>query len=411
MSPSSSLSRIFSGNNAGAALREGLNGGHERLIESGLRRFAVPGVELTLPNGTAIGGGAKPIAGLRLHDWGAARAYLLRDQLALFDGYLAGRLDFVATSDDASESLLLFLQRFDEASKDQRFISAALSSSRYFWQQNTDTRRKNLSVHYSVPPAFWLSFLTNDYPIYSHYLFEEHETERDWEAACERKLGYAMQVCQLKPGDRALNIGEGWGGFLTYAGRRGVRLTGLTLNDESFGAASAKREREGLTETCQVIKTDFYAFRSVEPFDAITNMGVTEHLTDYDALMEQYARLLKPGGCVYSDFVGVNYDRPFRSLIQKLVYPGAAAVYLPHLLRAAERSRKLELVAVHDDRLSYDKTCQAWARNVERRREYIVEHFGEARYRWIWSYLWMSVYGFRSHENGITGTRVVLRRR
>ena len=248
MSPSSSLSRIFSGNNAGAALREGLNGGHERLIESGLRRFAVPGVELTLPNGTAIGGGAKPIAGLRLHDWGAARAYLLRDQLALFDGYLAGRLDFVATSDDASESLLLFLQRFDEASKDQRFISAALSSSRYFWQQNTDTRRKNLSVHYSVPPAFWLSFLTNDYPIYSHYLFEEHETERDWEAACERKLGYAMQVCQLKPGDRALNIGEGWGGFLTYAGRRGVRLTGLTLNDESFGAASAKREREGLTE-------------------------------------------------------------------------------------------------------------------------------------------------------------------
>ena len=68
-------------------------------------------------------------------------------------------------------------------------------------------------------------------------------------------------------------------------------------------------------------------------------------------------------------------------------------------------------MAAYDDRLSYDKTCQAWARNVEGRRAYLVENFGEARYRWIWSYLWMSVYGFRSHENGITGTRVVLRRR
>jgi cyclopropane-fatty-acyl-phospholipid synthase len=408
MSVTSSLNKILGG---AAALRDGLAERHVRLIEGGLRRFAVPGVHLTLPNGAVVRGNDAPIASLRLNDWSTARAYLLRDQLALFDCYLAGSLDFVAESDDAAESLLRFLQIFDEASKDQRVISAALSSSRYFWQQNTETRRKNLSVHYSVPPAFWLSFLTNDYPIYSHYLFEEHETERDWEAACERKLAYAMQVCGLKAGDRALNIGEGWGGFLTYAGRRGVRLTGLTLNDESFGAASAKCEREGLRDSCQVLKTDFYAFRSAEPFDAITNMGVTEHLTDYDALMEQYARLLKPGGRVYSDFVGVTHDRPFRSLIQKLVYPGAAAVYLPPLLRAAEASKKLELVAVHDDRVSYDKTCQAWARNVERRREYIVENFGESRYRWIWSYLWMSVYGFRNYDNGITGTRVVLRRR
>ena len=411
MSLSSSLGRLLGGNGTVATLQEELAERHQQAIASGLRRFAVPRVRLTLPNGAVIGGQVAPIASLRLNDWGAARAYLLRDQLGLFDCYLTGRLDFVAETDDAADSLLQFLQAFDEASADQRLLSAALSSSRYFWQQTTETRRKNLSVHYSVPPAFWLSFLTNDYPIYSHYLFEEHETERDWEVACERKLAYAMQVCRLEPGARALNIGEGWGGFLTYAGRRGVRLTGLTLNDESFGAASAKREREGLRETCQVVKTDFYAFRSAEPFDAITNMGVTEHLTDYDALMQQYARLLKPGGFVYSDFVGVTHDRPFRSLIQKLVYPGAAAVYLPGLLRAAERSQNLELVAAHDDRISYDKTCQAWARNVERRRDYIVENFGEARYRWIWSYLWMSVYGFRTYSNGITGTRVVLRRR
>ena len=140
-------------------------------------------------------------------------------------------------------------------------------------------------------------------------------------------------------------------------------------------------------------------------------MGVTEHLTDYDGLMAQYARLLKSGGYVYSDFVGVTRDEPFRAFIQKSVYPGAAAVYLPKLLAAASRSDHFDVVATFDDRLSYDKTCEAWARNVEANRELIVSRFGAARYRWMWSYLWMCVYGFRTYENGITGTRVVMRRR
>lgn len=383
----------------------------EDLIEGALRRFGIAKVNVVLPNGKLIRSDAPPVATLRFRDWGAAGTYALRDQLGVFDCYLNERLDFVSETEDEAQSLLAFFVTFDDASRDHRVLSAALSSSRYFWQQNTDNRRNNLAVHYSVSPAFWLSFLTNDYPIYSHYVFEEHETYRDWEAACERKLAYAMTVCNMKPGDRVLNIGEGWGGFLTFAGRRGMRYTGLTLNDESFGAATAKREREGLTDTCQVIKTDFFKFQASEPFDAITNMGVTEHLTDYDALMEQYGRLLKPGGCVYSDFVGVTRDSPFRSLIQKLVYPGAAAVYLPKLIRAAEKSGKLDVITVHDDRLSYDKTCEAWARNVENQRDYLVQNFGERRYRWIWSYLWMSVYGFRTYTNGITGTRVVMRRR
>ena len=384
---------------------------HEQLVESALRRFALPDIHLVLPNGLELRSSRHPLASIRLNDWAAARAYLLRDQLTLYEYYLAGRLDLLPEREDEAESLLLFLAAFDDTSRDRRWVSAALSSSRFFWQQRTAARRENLSVHYSVDPAFWLSFLNNPYPIYSHYLFEPHETHQAWQAACERKLAYAMNVCQMKAGDRVLNIGEGWGGFLTYAGQRGVHVTGLTLNDESFSAATSKCANEGLSDTCRVVKTDFYRFESAEPFDAISNMGVTEHLTDYSALMARYARLVVRGGHVYSDFVGTNRNRPFRSLIQKLVYPGASAVYLPKLLRAAENSGEFDVVAVHDDRLSYDKTCQAWARNVESQRQYIVENYGEQRYRWIWSYLWMSVHGFRSHANGITGTRVVLRRR
>jgi cyclopropane-fatty-acyl-phospholipid synthase len=376
----------------------------------GGKLLAPPGLAVVLPGGELLRGAGAPAATVRLNDARALAAFVTRDQAGLFECYLDGRVDVEPASGDEAAGLLGAIGAIDERWRDLRWLTAALHSSRYFWQRNTPARRAALGVHYAVPPAFWLTFLSREYPIYSHYLFEDDETHEAWEAACERKLAFALRACRLRPGDRVLNVGEGWAGFLTYAGRRGLRVTGVTLNDESYEACLRKREAEALGETCEVVLADFYGYRSSEPFDAITNMGVTEHLTDYDALLAQYARLLKGGGYVYADFVGVTRDRPFRSFIQKYVYPGAAAVYLPRLLKAVERNGCLDVVEVHDDRLSYDKTCVAWARNVEAHREAIVRDYGERRYRWIWSYLWMSVYGFRSRRSGITGTRVVLRR-
>jgi cyclopropane-fatty-acyl-phospholipid synthase len=381
-------------------------------MERGLRVFAVDGLTVVLPDGQRVRGAGPPAATVRIHTWRAALTFALRDQVGLFEAYVDSQVDVdPMPGDDEAAAFLAALRAGDEQWKDFRLLTAALHSSRFFWQQNTEARRAKLAVHYSVPEGFWLAFMSKEYPIYSHYLFEEAETWRDWETACERKLQFALDTCRMRPGDRVLNIGEGWGGMLAYAGRRGMRHTGVTLNEESYKACMKRREEEQLTATCEVIRTDFYHFHPEVKFDAITNMGVTEHLTDYDGLMAQYARLLKPGGYVYSDFVGVTRDIPFRALIQKDVYPGAAAVYLPKLIAAAERSRQMDVVATYDDRLSYDKTCEAWARNVEASRAPLISSFGATRYRWMWSYLWMCVHGFRTYDNGITGTRAVLRRR
>jgi cyclopropane-fatty-acyl-phospholipid synthase len=382
------------------------------LIKAGMRAFGVSGLDIILPGGRLVPGEGARRATLRFFTIGALMTFLSRDQLGIFEHYMDGNVDVEpAPKGDAAAAFLATVKALDEQWKDFRWLTAAVHSSRYFWQQNTESRRAKLAVHYSVPADFWLAFMSKEHPIYSHYLFEEGETYRDWEVACRRKLDFAISACHMSPGDRVLNIGEGWGGWLTYAGRRGIRATGVTLNEESYKACLARREAEGLSGTCDVIRTDFYDFRPARPFDAITNMGVTEHLTDYDGLMAQYARLLRSGGHVYSDFVATTRKAPFRSLIQKHVYPGAEAVYLPRLLAAAERTGKFDLVATYDDRLSYDKTCEAWARNVEASRDFIVARFGEKLYRWMWSYLWMCVYGFRTYKNGITGARLVLRRR
>jgi cyclopropane fatty-acyl-phospholipid synthase-like methyltransferase len=376
------------------------------------RIVAVPGLDVILPSGAYLAGGGPKVATARFNSQRAVRSFVLRDQMGMFEAFMDQEIDLEPMpGDDLAAAFLAVIRTLDERWKDFRWLSAAIHSSRYFWQQTTAARRAKLAVHYSVPEAFWTAFMSKEYPIYSHYIFQEDETWEAWEAACDRKLEFAMRVCRMQPGDRVLNIGEGWGGMLTYAGRRGMRYTGLTLNEESYKACLAKREAEQLTATCDVAQVDFYHYRSERPFDAITNMGVTEHLTDYDSLLAQYAKLLRRGGYVYSDFVGTTVDTPFRALVQKHIYPGASAVYLPKLLDAVSRNGHFDVVETHDDRLSYDKTCEAWARNVERSRDFIASTFGERRYRWMWAYLWMCVYGFRTYSAGITGTRVVLRRR
>lgn len=398
----------------GAAPRPGPPGfdWQSALASAGRRVLAVEGLDVLLPGGRRIESLGRRRATLHLRAPGAVTAFVGRDQMGLFEAFMASEADAVPEpGDDEAAAFLHVVRALDEQWRDYRLLSAAVHSSRYFWQQTTEARRRKLAVHYSIPEGFWLAFMSPEYPIYSHYLFEEDETHEAWERACLRKLRFAFDACRMRAGQRVLNIGEGWGGWMTYAGRRGIRATGLTLNEDSYAACLCKREREGLSGTCDVIRTDFYHYHPDEPFDAITNMGVTEHLTDYDGLMARYARLLRSGGHVYSDFVGTHRDAPFRSMIQKHVYPGAAAVYLPKLAAAAARSGQLDVVEVHDDRLSYDRTCEAWARNCEKNRDDMVAHFGERRYRWMWGYLWMCVHGFRTYDNGITGTRVVLRRR
>ena len=374
--------------------------------------FGVRGLEFVLPSGARVARGASPVATLRLLTPHAVRTVLTRDQMGMFEAFMDREIDIEPRPrQDAAAAFLAALEALDAQTFDIRLLAAAIHSSRFFWQQTTAARRAKLAAHYSVPEEFWLAFMNGDYPIYSHYLFEENEGWQDWKAACERKLAFAVRVCQLRAGDRLLNIGEGWGGMLAYAGRRDIRHTGLTLNEESYKACLHKLDKEHLGGTAEVVLVDFYNYRPSQTFDAITNMGVTEHLTDYDGMLAQYARLLRPGGYVYSDFVGTVRNVPFRSLIQKYVYPGASAVYLPKLLEAVARNGQFDVVETHDDRLSYDKTCEAWARNVEQSRDFLASTFGERRYRWMWAYLWMCVYGFRHYGIGITGTRVVLRRR
>ena len=265
------------------------------------------------------------------------------------------------------------------------------------------TNRQAIAAHYEFPNDFYLKFLDST-RCYSQAVFE-HDNE-PLESAQRRKLDFALEACRLKPGDRVLDVGCGWGSFTEHAGRRGVQVTSLTISHQSEKFVKDLIERLALP--AQVLNEDFLVHRSPEPYDAIVILGVMEHLPDYLAVLRRLEHLLKPGGRLYLDASAFREKHVKPTFVSRYVFPGDHSYFCLHDFLAAVAKTRLDVSAVFDDRHNYYLTCKAWAQNLESAREEIARRWGEALYRRFQLYLWGSAYAFLNR--GMEAYRVVLER-
>ncbi len=270
----------------------------------------------------------------------------------------------------------------------------------FFGQVERD--KQWIHEHYDSDADFYLLFLDRQHRCYSHGYFEDDAEPLD--RAIERKLDTAIAACGIQAGWRVLDIGAGWGAFSEYAGKRGVRVTSLTISVESERYVRDLIARENLP--CEVVREHFLEYASAEPFDAIVNLGVTEHLPDYAATLAQYERLLKPGGRVFLDACASRSKYPFSSFVLSHIWPGnTTPLQLPDYLDAVART-PFELIQAHNDRRNYWLTTKHWAENLERHRDEIVARWGERLYRRFRLYLWGCVHSFSTDD--VTAYRLLL---
>lgn len=265
------------------------------------------------------------------------------------------------------------------------------------------TDRQAIASHYDFDNAFYLSFMDAS-RCYSQAVFQQDD--ESLESAQHRKLDFAIDACGIKPGDRVLDVGGGWGTFTEHAGRRGIEVTSLTISRQSEAYLSELIQRRQLP--CKVFNQDFMEYTSAQPYDAIVILGVMEHLPDYAAVLRQFQRLLKPGGRVYLDASAFRekYSKP--TFISRYIFPGDHSYFCLHAFLAAVSKTPLELLGVYNDRHNYYLTCKAWAENLESDCDEIINRWGDMLYRRFRLYLWGSAYAFLSH--GMDAYRVVLER-
>ncbi len=309
------------------------------------------------------------------------------DEIRIAEAYLSGDLDI--------EGDLLAVFDLRNSLTDRHFVAYLWSTyGQRLVHGQTVSDKKWVHQHYDTDGDLHLQFLDKQFRCYSHGYFENDQ--ESLEAAIQRKLATAFNSAAIQAQMRVLDIGGGWGAFTEFAGKRGARVTSLTISKESEAFCNDLIRREELP--CEVVREHFLEYKTSERFDAIVNLGVTEHLPNYPRTVAQYVRLLKPGGRVYLDASASAYKYPFSSFILKYIYPGnETPLHLPSYLDALAET-PLELCMLHNDRISYMLTARHWAENLDHNRSIIAARWSEAVYRRFRLYLWCCVHCFATND-------------
>lgn len=361
-----------------------------------LLRGADDALALRLGDGSPVTlGDGPPAATLVVRDRRGLDALRSFDALLIGEAYLSGSLDV----EGKLHRLLALRDLFADRHPLQyllRFVRP-----RVLGQVRSDHRA--IARHYDVEAAFYLLFLDTRHRAYSQAVFAADDEAL--EDAVTRKLDFALDAVGARPGDRVLDIGGGWGAFTEHAGRRGVHVTSLTISEASRHFISELIARERLP--CTVLLEHLFAHRPAERYDAIVNLGVTEHLPDYGASLEKYRALLKPGGRVYLDASASRQKHRVSTFFERHIFPGNGSPLCLHDYLAAVAGSPFEVETVINDRRNYLLTTRAWAEKLDRHRAEVEARWGTTLYRRFQVYLWGCVDGFE--RDVIQAYRWVLR--
>ncbi len=267
------------------------------------------------------------------------------------------------------------------------------------------SNKKWITSHYDTEAAFFLLFLDTRHRAYSQAVFTN--VSELLEDAQTRKLDFALESVQAKPGDHILDIGSGWGAMVEHTGKKGIRVTSLTISQRSQAYVQKLIDEQNLS--CNVLPEHFMEHNPGEKYDAIVNCGVTEHLPNYASSLKHYEKLLKPGGFLYLDASADRIKNAHGSFMGRYVFEGNASLLCLHEYLTEVAKSPFQLTGVWDDRHNYYLTTKAWAQKLDNNREEIELQWGKQLYRIFQLYLWGSAEGFLSGM--IDAYRVVLRLR
>ena len=254
----------------------------------------------------------------------------------------------------------------------------------------TRVNRRAIQHHYEFGDDFFLRFIDTDYHLYSHGFFASDD--EPLEKASERKLETMFDWAQLKPGMRVLDIGAGWGGVTRYCGPRDVRVTSITLAQDSHDHISRLLAETGYPG--EVLLADFLEHEPEEPYDAIVILGVIEHIPYYRKFFRKAWDLIKPGGMIYMDASADLEKYGVSRFIRHYIYPGTHSyMCLQDVLQEMLFHGFMPRRVVQDNH-DYMLTMRHWAERFEEHREVISAKWGDAVYRAFWLYLWSGAYAF-----------------
>ena len=359
---------------------------------------------------------------LILRDPGVLRDLVLkRGPIPLADAYFRGRLD---VEGDLYEALGLkhHFQNLTLSGRERfglvldalrlKFAPAAKVSpagdppatTQFTHDHSMASDRAAISHHYDVSNAFYKLFL-DERMVYSCAYF--HADDESLGEAQAHKLDHICRKLRLRPGDRLLDIGCGWGALVIWAARHyGVHAHGITLSAEQLEEAKARIAAEGLQDRITVELRDYRALEGEGVYDKVSSVGMFEHvgLSNLPTYHATVHRVLKPNGLFLNHGITHEEDGWQPSVdtefINRYVFPDGELDRVSSIQASMEQAR-FEIQDVENLRQHYAKTLRHWVARLEANHDAAVQHVSEATYR-VWRlYMAASALEFESGGTGI----------
>jgi cyclopropane-fatty-acyl-phospholipid synthase len=325
----------------GGLLARLFGGGFHRILDRIDAGLLEGGIDATLPDGThrILGGRAPgPMPVVRLHSWRALVRLISSGSVGWYKSWALGEW----SSPDPVPLFDLFMRNGESLGEVARAkgIWRGVNRAAHLLRRNSKARaRANIAFHYDLGNDFYRAWLDPGMT-YSSALFEA--LDEPLQVAQERKIRALLQRLELKPGQRLLEIGCGWGSLAEIAARDyGVHVTGLTLSAEQKAYAEERLREGGLSDRVSIELLDYRDLTG--EFDAVASVEMVEAVgQDYwPSYLQTIARVLKPGGRAALQLISIKeelFDAYAASadFIQTYVFPGGMLISEPRFQAVAE---------------------------------------------------------------------------
>jgi cyclopropane-fatty-acyl-phospholipid synthase len=321
-------------------------------------------LRVVLWDGTeAHAGRTPPIGGLILKDRRTLIAVARDPDFHLGESYMRGTLE-------VEGDLVAVGEAIDRATEPR---------TRRWWRVDLGTHgfrrsRDNVHRHYDLGNDFYRLWLDREM-LYTCAYFADPCV--GLEEAQVAKMDHVCRKLALRPGERVVEAGCGWGALALHMARScGVTVKAYNISHAQIDHARRRATEEGLADRVEFVEDDY---RRIEGrFDAFVSVGMLEHvgLENYSALGGVIGRCLERHGRGLLHFIGRNRPAPLNAWIRKRIFPGAYPPSLAEALGRILEPRGFSVLDVENLRLHYARTLEHWRRRFEAAGTRIEASFG-----------------------------------
>jgi len=362
----------------------------ERLSLALLRRIAHGAITIHWPDGAIRRFRAEqsgPEAELHIHDARLFQRMIKGGSVAVAESYMDGDWDTPDISTLVEFGALN--QHALDLALEGRVWAQLLNRLRHVFKPNSRRgARRNIAAHYDLGNEFYGEWLDSSLT-YSSGVFESPN-----QSLTESQINKYRRIADLagiRPGDRVLEIGCGWGGFCTWVAReRKCRVDAITISERQFAFARQRVSEQGLSDRVDIRLQDYRDV--VDRYDRIVSIEMLEAVGEsfWPGYFEQLKQRLKPGGRAALQVITIadKYFARYRrkvDFIQKYIFPGG-------MLPSPATLRRLALDAglAWDEAAShgpdYAQTLRIWHRRFDQAWSGIRALGFDDRFRRMWKY-------------------------